>query len=334
MKNSRGRYIFIPIMGAVVIMALVVILVLGQWFLENWDFCGTQQEIKLVLNERVSLSSNHLEVITPENLTRLMPLVTIEGMRQPRLSVAFDPEGKRLAIGGTNVVPKVSNNVHCGSVWVYNLETAVIMRLALQSEEIPRGFSFSPDGKLLAFVNSGRLKNQSAAIIWNMATNESVSILKDDGLCGLAFDPTSSELHIFTETGQMYVWDSGSSTSQDVQESDLAGNSACETPLKYISDVSVTIIPNSPASGYVEFLDSKTEESFSYSLNLYDFLPQFTERTVEFGIDGKSSDLEYIPLNEAVFNADGTLLAIAIGNPWAWEGNGAVQIWGVPAGNG
>lgn len=321
-------------MGAVVIMALVVILVLGQWFLENWDFCGTQQEIKLVLNEHVSRSSNHLEVITPENLTRLVPLVTIEGIRQPRLSVAFDPEGKRLAIGGTNVVPKVSNNVYCGSVWVYNLETTVIMRLALQSEEIPSNFSFSPDGKLLAFVNSGRLKNQEAAVIWNMTTNESVSILKNDGLCGLAFGPAGSELYIFTGTGQVYVWDSGSSTSQDVQKSNLAGNSACETPPKYTSNGSVYVIPNSPASGYVEFLDAKIEESLAYSLNLYDVLPQFTERTVEFDTDGKSSDLEYIPLNEAIFNADGTLLAISIGNSWAWEGNGAVQIWGIPARDG
>jgi WD40 repeat protein/tRNA A-37 threonylcarbamoyl transferase component Bud32 len=113
--------------------------------------------------------------------------------RSDGLSLAFSPDGKRLAVGGWNGLVRVWEVGNGREVFTLRGHTGSA-----------RSVRFSPDGRWLASGSHDRTVR-----LWDAATGRHVSTLRShtDLVCGVAFSPDSSRLASCGRDQTVRLWD-------------------------------------------------------------------------------------------------------------------------------
>jgi len=139
-------------------------------------------------------SSSYSKDISISKLNTGEKLKVITGHDAEMLSVAFSPDGARLATGDIN---------GCVSVWDY----ATGKKLKTMKGHTGKVYSvsFSPDGKRIA---SGG--NDCSVILWDASTCEQMAVFRENTsyVHSVAFSPDGLMLASVSGDGMVYTWDS------------------------------------------------------------------------------------------------------------------------------
>jgi WD40 repeat protein len=166
------------------------------------------------------LISQNLQVITAENAAKIEQLAVIApdghdltgsdnvdvqyfaeqpaGSQHWISSIAFSPDGQRLAAGSYDT-----------SVRVWNLQTGEQLLTLLGHQELVNDVAFSPDGSLLASCSGAFDWYQDFSVrLWNTNTGKMVSILKGhtDQVMNVAFSPDGTKIASASFDGTIRVW--------------------------------------------------------------------------------------------------------------------------------
>jgi WD40 repeat protein/tRNA A-37 threonylcarbamoyl transferase component Bud32 len=144
-------------------------------------------------------------------------LFTLRGHADPVWSVAFSPDGKRLASGSGH--PVVAGKA--GEVKVWDVSTSTEGRQAGGREMLSlqghtgtvHSVAFSPDGKRLASASAGGWRGNPGKpgelIVWDVQTGQAVFTLRGQGgwVFGLAYSPDGKRLAGASYDRTVKVWD-------------------------------------------------------------------------------------------------------------------------------
>jgi WD40 repeat protein/serine/threonine protein kinase len=120
-------------------------------------------------------------------------LLTLQGHTRSVWSVAFSPDGTRLASGSLD-----------GTVKVWDATSGKLIRTLRGHEGGIRSVAFSPDGTRLASASLDKTVK-----VWNATTGRETLTFKEHtaGLWTVAFSPDGTRLASASEDGTMKVWD-------------------------------------------------------------------------------------------------------------------------------
>jgi WD40 repeat protein/tRNA A-37 threonylcarbamoyl transferase component Bud32 len=119
-------------------------------------------------------------------------LLTLEGHTDQVWSVAFSPDGQRLASGSRE-----------GVVKVWDATTGQVLHTLPGHTAVVLGVAFSPDGSRLASAGDGVVK------VWDATTGAVLHTLQGRARCGhsVAFSPDGERLAASGSEGVVKVWD-------------------------------------------------------------------------------------------------------------------------------
>jgi RNA polymerase sigma factor (sigma-70 family) len=124
----------------------------------------------------------------------------LSGQPSPVWSVAFSPDGKRIATGSGGTLGEA------GQVRVWDAVTGKLMSVADEPRSV-RWVTFSPDGRLLATA-----EHDNSARLWESASGKEVRVLTGHtaALDAVAFSPDGKRLATSSWDKTIRVWDSAS----------------------------------------------------------------------------------------------------------------------------
>ncbi|MCI0456777.1 MAG: protein kinase, partial [Gemmataceae bacterium] len=145
-------------------------------------------------------------------------LLTLKGHTEGVWSVAFSPDGKRLASGSWD-----------NTVKVWEAQTGQELLSLKGQVGYPQGVTFSPDGKHLASALQDRTVK-----VWDSQTGQELLSLKGHtrGISGVAFSPDGKRLASASRDRTLKVWDS--QTGQELLS--LKGHSGMVWSLAFSPD--------------------------------------------------------------------------------------------------
>jgi eukaryotic-like serine/threonine-protein kinase len=113
------------------------------------------------------------------------------------LSLAFSPDGKRIACGG-------GNRLRSGGVQFFDAQTGEKLLFVKEPNGAATGVAYSPDGKRLASGSSGK-----AVRIWDADSGQELLSLKGHTgtVRGVAFSPDGKRLATLSEPLMLKVFD-------------------------------------------------------------------------------------------------------------------------------
>lgn len=129
---------------------------------------------------------------------------TIQGIRGgPILSVAFSPDGKRIAFGEQGDSPAIGTNICDNCAFVYDVESGQKIYTVGGRERVS-SIGFSPDGKWLV---TGSFAHSFS--IWDAETGqERHGLIESEGWAfEVVFSPDSRYMIAISQTRQPMVWD-------------------------------------------------------------------------------------------------------------------------------
>src|SRR5262249_41140610 len=120
-------------------------------------------------------------------------LLTLRGLRSGIFTVAFSPDGTRLAAAGGDAM-----------VWLWDLRTGEKIRTFAGHGDVIRGVAFSPDGARLASAGADH-----TVMVWEAATGQRLHTLRGHTgeVWGVAFSPDGSRLASSSLDKTVRVWD-------------------------------------------------------------------------------------------------------------------------------
>jgi WD40 repeat protein len=125
------------------------------------------------------------------------PVGTLSGHADAVRSLAFDPEGKRLAAAGGR--PQLG-----GEIKIWDVSSHRLLRTLEGHKDCIYSVAWSPDGKLLASGSYDRLVK-----LWDASTGRQLSDLQDhiDAVFAVAFSPDGKRLATASQDRTVKVWD-------------------------------------------------------------------------------------------------------------------------------
>jgi WD40 repeat protein/serine/threonine protein kinase len=156
---------------------------------------------------RLASASTNDNTITLRDAPTGQPIVTFKGHPVRIRSMAFSPDGKRLASGGGG---QKSGGVKVGDraeLKVWDTQTGQeLLSLPVANCTVIKSVAFSPDGKRLA-SGTGPLTNPGEVKVWDAQTGQELLSLKTGAGTSVAFSPDGKRLASASHGGTVKVWD-------------------------------------------------------------------------------------------------------------------------------
>jgi WD40 repeat protein/serine/threonine protein kinase len=147
-------------------------------------------------------------------------VLSLKGNKYPVRSVAFSPDGKRIATGTgrwpIDVLSPLPSAIEPGEARIWDAETGVEILNLRGHQAAVMGVTFSPDGRFVATASFDQ-----TARMWDAKTGKELFVLKSSSswVHSVAFSPDSSRL-ASSNAGAIQIWDT--STGQETLT--LSGN--------------------------------------------------------------------------------------------------------------
>src|SRR5262249_39141561 len=138
---------------------------------------------------RLASTSADDNTITVRDAQTGQPTLTLKGHTVPICSMAFSPDGQRLASGGGG---QKSGGVNVGDraeLKVWDAQTGQdLLSLPVANSTVIKCVAFSPDGKRLASA-TGPLTNPGEVKVWDAQTGQELHSLKTGEGASVTFSP-------------------------------------------------------------------------------------------------------------------------------------------------
>lgn len=204
------RWKFDKILVVIIAVLLLACLLMGYgiyYLIYEFSHCSESSEFSVVVPTSIS---NNRQVITPQNVNRLVQIASVERPLASRWNLAFSPGGTMLASGGENNSSNTYPTNNCATVWLWHIPNISNNPIILHSPDrssIASNVVFNSDGTILA-VPEGGVSGTLSLRLWDMLTNQELAVLPANATeRSIVFNPSNTALIYGNKNGEIRLWD-------------------------------------------------------------------------------------------------------------------------------